>query len=316
MIVSNQALVTIITPCYNYGKFLAEALDSLLLQTYQTWECIIINDGSKDNTEEIGLKYAKLDSRIKYHYQNNTGLAGARNNALRIAKGKYIQLLDADDLIQSDKLRLQVELIESNPSIDLIYSSMKLFKSNAKARVYENFYLPNNITPSGKDEIIINALLEDTFFLPGCVFFKKELYEKTGNFNESLYGLEDWNYWSRAALLGFEFYSDQRDNTKLLCRDHDANMSKVYEKMLKSRVQARTHIIQVTENLNLQKKLTVSNSFINSILKKHHLLLLLDKYQYYFHYGNKLAGLKALFAYSIQSGKPFYIFKKLLSKFR
>ncbi|RYY07628.1 MAG: glycosyltransferase family 2 protein [Sphingobacteriaceae bacterium] len=309
-------LVSIITPCYNYGMYLPETLNSLIAQSYTDWECIIINDGSKDNTEEVGQKYAKLDSRIKYYYQNNTGLAGARNAALRIAQGKYIQLLDADDLIQPEKLRLQVELILSNPNIDLIYSSMKLFKSNAKDRVYKDFHLPNNINPSGKNETIINALLEDTFFLPGCVFFKKELYEKTGNFNESLYGLEDWNYWSRAALLGFEFFSDQREETKLLCRDHDANMSKVYDKMLKSKMQARSHIIQVTKELQLKKQLVVDDNFIKTILKKHNQLLLLDEYQYYFHYGNKLAGLMALFKYSLQSGRPFYIFEKLLSKFK
>lgn len=307
-------LVSIITPCYNYGIFLPETLDSLIAQSYTNWECIIINDGSKDNTEEIGLKYAQFDSRIKYYYQDNTGLAGARNAALRIAKGKYIQLLDADDLIQPEKLKLQVELIELNPAIDLIYSSMKLFKSDANVRVYNDFYLPNNITPSGKNEMIVNALLDDTFFLPGCVFFKKELYEKTGNFNESLYGLEDWNYWSRAALLGFEFYSDQREGTKLLCRDHDDNMSKVHDKMLKSRMQARSHIVQIINELQLQKKLQLDNNFIKTILKEHQLLLLLDEYQYYFHYDNKLAGLIALIKYSFRSGKPFYLFNKLLSK--
>lgn len=309
-------LITIITPCYNYGIFLPETLNCLLAQTYTNWECIIINDGSKDNTEQVALKYANSDHRFRYIYQENIGLAGARNNALSKANGDYIQLLDADDLLEPEKLQLQVDLLESQENISLVYSSMMIFKSDSNTREYRNFILPNNVHPSGKNEVIINAFLEDTFFLPGCVFFRKELYNKTGNFNESLYGLEDWNYWSRAALLGFEFYSDQRPGTRLLCRDHDANMSKAYEKMLKSRLQARTHIIQVTEDLKLQKKLQVSNNFIDGILKKHHLLLLLDEYQYYFHYENKWTGIKALIQYSLQSGKPLYIFEKLYSKLK
>ncbi|RYX81126.1 glycosyltransferase family 2 protein, partial [bacterium] len=99
MTFSDQALVTIITPCYNYGKFLAEALDSLLLQTYSNWECIIVNDGSIDNTDEVALQYTAKDQRFKYINQKNGGLPNARNSALKIAQGKYIQLLDADDLL-------------------------------------------------------------------------------------------------------------------------------------------------------------------------------------------------------------------------
>lgn len=309
-----KPLVSIITPCFNYGRYLSETLECLLAQSYINWECIIINDGSTDITEEVGLKYSNLDSRIIYKYQANTGLPGARNAALHLAKGIYIQLLDADDLIENDKLRLQVDLMETNPNIDLIYSSMKLFKSDFEKREYKNFILPNNTQPSGKNELIINALLEDTFFLPGCVMFRKSFYEKTGYFNETLYGLEDWNYWSRAALLGLEFYADKSSSTNLLCRDHDANMSKVYPKMLLSRIQARLDIIDNTKSLQSNNKLQVSDSYINNVLKKHKLLLLLDEYQYNFHYGSKYDGIKALLKYSLYSGRPFYIFEKLFLK--
>lgn len=312
-------LVSIITPCYNYGRFLSETLDSLLAQTYTNWECIIINDGSKDNTEEIALKYSGIDNRFKYTYQQNTGLPGARNAALMQSKGKYIQLLDADDLIEPEKLSLQVALMETHPEIDLVYSKMMLFPSDALERTYTSFILSNNVQPSGKNEIIISALLDDTFFLPGCVIFRKSLYEQVGNFNKSLYGLEDWNYWSRAALLGKEFYCDDRTGTKLLCRDHEANMSKVYVKMLNARIQARKHIIAITIELKRQNKLHVSTAYINNILKQHHLMLLKDEYQYHLHYGSKYLGLKNLIKYSLYSGQPFYllgIFLKSLKKLK
>ncbi len=311
-----KPLVSIITPCYNYGRFLAESLDSLLAQTYINWECIIVNDGSKDNTEEVALKYAASDPRFKYIYQQNTGLPGARNAALLQAKGKYIQLLDADDLLEPEKLCLQVNLMETNQNISLVYSAILIFSSDSKQRDYTSFILPNNVQPSGKNEVIIDALVDDTFFLPGCVMFRRELYEQVGNFNETLYGLEDWNYWSRAALFGFEFYSDKRIGTRLMCRDHDSNMSKVTVKMLNARIQARLHVMHVTEELKAQNKLQVSMPFIKKILKKHQLLLLLDEYQYHFHYGKKLLGIKSFIKYSLNSGKPFYIFEKIFFKLK
>lgn len=309
-------LVSIITPCYNYGRYLSETLDSLLSQTYQNWECIIVNDGSSDDTEDVALKYVAVDDRFVYVHQENKGLPGARNTALARAKGKYIQLLDADDLIERDKLLLQVELMENTGNIDLVYSSMMLFNSNAKIREFTPFVLSNNVQPSGKNESIITALVDDTFFLPGCVIFRRSLYEQVGSFNESLYGLEDWNYWSRAALLGKEFFGDKRVGTRLLCRDHDANMSKAYVKMLKSRIQARSHIIKVTKELRDSKRLTVGSQFIRNILKQHKLRLLNDEYQYHFHYGKKHLGLQAILKYSLYSGQPFLILKKAFSSLK
>ncbi len=307
-----QPLISIITPCYNYGKFLPETLENILEQTYQNWECIIVNDGSTDNTEEVCLSYVKIDERFKYIYQDNKGLSGARNTALNHAQGKYVQLLDSDDLLEPNKLNLQVQLFEVNLNIDLIYSKITMFESDDANRTYTPFNLPNNIQPSGKNEQIISALVTDNFFLPGCVIFRTELFKQVGNFDENLYGLEDWDYWARAALLGKEFYYDNSEGTKLRSRNHQSNMSKVYNKMLLSRIQARLNIIEITEKLRNQNKLKVSIDFINKILKKHKLLLLLDEYQYHLHYGKKLVGVKAFIKYSFFAKKPFFIFERLL----
>ena len=76
-------LVSIIIPCYNLSQYLPETLDSVLAQTYQSWECIIINDGSIDNTEKITKLYVDKDKRFKYIYQNNQGVSSARNNGIR-----------------------------------------------------------------------------------------------------------------------------------------------------------------------------------------------------------------------------------------
>ena len=91
--------VSVIIPCYNHAKYLSCALDSVLGQSYSDWECVVVNDGSSDHTEEVCREYQKKDKRIKYHYQQNKGLAGARNTGIRQAVGEYILTLDADDYL-------------------------------------------------------------------------------------------------------------------------------------------------------------------------------------------------------------------------
>lgn len=309
---SDPALVTIITPCYNYGRFLADALDSLLLQTYTNWECIIVNDGSKDNTEEVALQYTARDQRIKYIYQVNKGLPNARNTALKIANGKYIQLLDADDLLESKKLELQVALFESKEDLDLIYSAAALFSNQDVEKVGRPFVFNELPRLSGKDEIIIQLLMKDVFFLPGCVIFRRSVFEQVGFFNESLYGLEDWNYWFRAALLGCEFYYDERANTRLLARDHDANMSKVYYKMLNARIGARSHIIQFSKELFDNQRWRIGTPLYKKLLLQHKISLYEDSYEYDSYNQKKIEAIKSLFKYGYYAKKPLFPFKKIL----
>ncbi len=308
-----EPIVSVITPCYNYGMFLSETLDSLLAQTYTNWQCIIVNDGSTDNTEEVALKYVNSDRRFKYIYQENKGLPGARNTALLHAKGKYIQFLDADDLLESNKLFLQVELFEKNNNIDFVYGNMLGFSNEAIDRKYTSFKLANHTEVSGENEIIIEAMIRDTFFLPGCVIFKKEICDEVGTFNESLYGLEDWEYWYRIALYGKQFYFDDRVGTRLMVRDHESNMSKAREKMLLSRIKARTLIINVTEKYSAENKHNLNYSFYKEILRKHQIFLMRETYEYNIHYGSKVLALKSLLKYSYYDKKPFFPFYKFAS---
>src|SRR4051812_48468776 len=99
-----KPLVSIIIPSYNYGRFLAQTLDSVLAQTYTNWECIIVDDGSKDNSGEIAAAYEQKDTRIRYIYQQNQGIATTRNTGLQNIKGDYVQYLDADDMLPPEKI--------------------------------------------------------------------------------------------------------------------------------------------------------------------------------------------------------------------
>src|SRR5215831_15925290 len=101
-------LVSVIVPAYNYGSLIGETLDSLRNQTYNNWECWVIDDGSTDNTSEVVRVYCKSDPRIKYLPQMNSGPSVARNNGIRHSRGSYLQFLDADDLLEKRKIEHHV----------------------------------------------------------------------------------------------------------------------------------------------------------------------------------------------------------------
>ena len=112
-----KGLVSIITPCYNDERYIAETIESVLSQTYPFWEMIIVDDGSADGSAEIVRGFLSLDSRIRYFRQDNAGSASARNTGIRHAQGQYIALLDADDLWLPDFLASQISLLKKTGSI-------------------------------------------------------------------------------------------------------------------------------------------------------------------------------------------------------
>lgn len=110
-----KELVSIITPTYNCGKFIAETIVSVQNQTYKNWEMIIVDDCSKDETEKIVKNYQQKDERIKYYkLEKNSGAAIARTTAMRLAKGHYMAFLDSDDLWTNDKLEKQLKFMKEN----------------------------------------------------------------------------------------------------------------------------------------------------------------------------------------------------------
>ncbi len=125
-------LVSIITPSYNSEKFISDTIQSVLDQTYQYWEMIIVDDVSPDNSNRIIEQYIQQDSRIKLiKLEKNSGPAVARNIAIEEAKGRYIAFLDADDLWQSEKLEKQIKFMQKN-DLAFTYSSYYLIDKDGK----------------------------------------------------------------------------------------------------------------------------------------------------------------------------------------
>lgn len=140
----NDNLVSIITPLYNGERFVGQTIESVLAQTYPHWEMIIINDGSKDNSLAIAESYAAKDSRIKVFTQPNGGSASARNNGIRRAEGRYMALLDADDLWEPYFLEQQLALLREK-NCQLVYGAHKRIDDQNR-EILKPFVPPAKVT--------------------------------------------------------------------------------------------------------------------------------------------------------------------------
>ncbi|WP_160135877.1 glycosyltransferase family 2 protein [Chryseobacterium sp. c4a] len=203
-------IVSIIVPCYNQEKYLAETLDSVMAQTSDAWECIIVNDGSTDNSEAIIDVYCDKDVRFVKLNQENQGLAASRNNGIREAKGKYILPLDGDDKIGTQYIELAKKEFEKNPKLALVYCKAEFFDAKnepweLRKYDYEALLFANHIFCSA--------------------IFKKEDYLKTSGYDTQMkFGYEDWEFWIQ--LLKKEDAVVQLDSVQFFYRQRESSMLK------------------------------------------------------------------------------------------
>lgn len=182
-----KPLISVVITSYNYGEYLEEAIKSTIDQTYDNIEIIVVDDGSTDDTGQIALKYNK--NSVNYHYQKNSGVAKARNNGAKIARGKYIIFLDADDRIASTYVQTCLNALRRKPLKYYSYTDMKLFGD--ENRVFKSIdFNPKHLVENG-NYICAGALI------------KKRAFDKSGGFRD-LEAFEDWDLWLRMLDLGFK----------------------------------------------------------------------------------------------------------------
>lgn len=180
--------------CYNSEKYLRETLDSIVNQTFKDWELIVIDDGSSDSTGLLIREYQDKGYPIFYHYQNNSGLSNSRNKALELSKGKYIAFIDHDDLWVANKLKLQVQMLETNERIGLIHSNWVSF--NAKGYQVTMFSRPQ---PCGM--VFQNQLDDYSFGIPTVMIRREVLKELDHFFEPSLTICEEVDLFLRICLI-------------------------------------------------------------------------------------------------------------------
>lgn len=184
--------VSAIVPAYNAMKYLPESLDSILAQTYRDFEVIVVNDGSTDCTAEWVSRLR--DPRVKLISQTNQGLCAARNTGIARSCGEYIAFLDADDLWNPTKLAKQVEVLEQNSDVGLVYTWVERIDHQGKS-----LGKPFKSNLSGN---ILEKLLEKNVIAPSSVMIRRCCFEHIGCFDENLKSfVEDWDMWLRIAAV-------------------------------------------------------------------------------------------------------------------
>lgn len=180
-ITQNNPLVSIIVPCYNQEDFIDEALQSVYEQTFVDWECIVIDDGSTDKSEERIQKWISKDSRFIYYYKDNGGIAETRNYGIKCAKGKFILPLDGDDKLHNDYVRQAIAIFTEQPATKLVYCDSTMFGAKE-----------GEIRSGGYNFQML--LLNNT--IPCTGIFRKKDFELTDGYRKNMkYGLEDWDFW-------------------------------------------------------------------------------------------------------------------------
>ena len=192
-------LISVVIPAYNAEQFLDETLESVLSQTYEHWECIIVNDGSTDNTESIAKKWCEKDARFRYFYKENSGASDTRNLGIKEARGEYIAFLDADDLYMPNFLKVCLEnLVEKD--VDLVAPKMLEFWDVRNGVIEDED--KKDYLYRGKEGI---ALFLHSNRLTMALLCKKSVMDEVGGFTWHKKA-EDLHCWLKVLFAGYKIY--------------------------------------------------------------------------------------------------------------
>ncbi len=244
-----EGLASVIIPAYNQAQYLKYAIESVLTQIYPLWECIVVDDGSTDETKQIITQFNHAG--IRYVYQQNQGLSAARNTGLATAEGEFLAFLDSDDMLLPNHLQLLISTIRNDPTAALITGSSLVIDQN-------NQIMPNMLKNGLSGEP--KQLLFENPINVGCILMRHSWQEKIGFFDTNLRSYEDWDFWLRLAMAGakmisipdyvsyYRFHSDQMTknavqmtNASFAVLDKVFNNALIPESWLKEKNVAYSH---------------------------------------------------------------------------
>ncbi|MBL7952460.1 MAG: glycosyltransferase family 2 protein [Flavobacteriales bacterium] len=245
--------VTVIVPTHNYAAFIGDALRSVLAQTFTDWECIVVDDASTDGTAAIAREFVRADERFNYiRLERNSGVSAARNRAFAEARGEFIQMLDADDVIAPGKLEAQVTWMDGHQDIDVLYGDYFAFRGIADF-ASRGAYRPDEQV-DGSGDAIVARLLRSNIFRLNTVLLRKRSLNDVGGFREGFRYVEDWDFWLRLAAKGasFRFVADR--NTISGVRSNPDSLSSDKRAM-------SDHYLPVLQHLWVHGRLSLKNRF-------------------------------------------------------
>ncbi len=208
---NNERLISAIIPVYNRKRYIAEAIDSVLAQTYSPIEIIVVDDGSTDKSAAIVKEYQ--NSSIRYTFQSNQGIGAARNKGIDMAQGAYYAFLDSDDLWIPDKISLQMKAFENDPDLDMVFGHVVQFRSTQLGTILDQ-----------KDQFVPG-------YIPSSLLIQRDSFHKVGKFTTQWKIGEFVDWYSRALETGLK--SLMLPDLVAKRRIHDANIGIVERKSQK-----------------------------------------------------------------------------------
>jgi len=182
----SQNTVSVIIPCYNGEPFLAEAIESVLSQSYQEFEIIVVDDGSSDNTKGVAARYPS----VRYIYQDNQGVSGARNRGMAESQGSYLSFLDSDDRLLPNTIELGVNYLDTHPDCGFVFGWWRSIGADGS--------LLQQQSQQSLENVDYQSLLEGKALVPpSAVMFRRTIFETVGGFNPTLRACEDYDLYLR-----------------------------------------------------------------------------------------------------------------------
>ncbi|TQI71542.1 glycosyl transferase family 2 [Gramella sp. Hel_I_59] len=243
----NNPIISVIIPVYNREHLIGETLDSVLEQTYTNWECIIVDDGSNDNTAYVVRSYVERDDRFKFFLRpedRKKGASPSRNYGLENAKGVYIQFLDSDDLLHCSKFEEQLKVLIKEPALSIATCKWGSFRDPARLNVKHEYYSYQNFKDSL--ELLYGFGRKNEYFPPIVYLVPKEVIDKAGYWDETIVKNpnDDGEYFTRVMLNSAniffcdttEVYYRAGDESRLSLLDEEQKIRSVIEswKMINS----------------------------------------------------------------------------------
>jgi GT2 family glycosyltransferase len=247
----NPAVVSIVIPCFRQGHYLAGAIDAALNQSHPAVEVVVVNDGSDDQTDEVARGYG---SRITYVSQANQGLSAARNSGIAVATGKYLLVLDSDDLLHPDAVRWLVETADNRENVLCVMGFRNFTDENVRTPECagkppglswpeanpRHSYLPTRFLTENGD--LRPALFRSNLGPPHSYLSSRSMIQRCGGFDTRLKSCEDWDAWVRLVFAGAELVIVERYGAYY--RQHPHSMSRNFLRMAQTRVEVMSRIRQ------------------------------------------------------------------------
>jgi len=274
---------SVIMPCFNHAKFVAESMEGVLQQSIGDLELIVIDDCSTDASREVIEKFVLSDSRVRAIYHGtNLGASRSRNDGIRAAHSQYLAFCDADDVWMPTKLASQLELLEKHPMHEVAYSDAKIIDEYGKEtgeRFNDRFPVPGN--GSGR---LFEELCTRNFVNMQTVIVRRECLEDSGYFDERIKWVEDWWFWVKISYKHSFVYTaeslakyrvHQQSTGRVQRKGYKANRMKVFHRTLRnypeipSELKAKIYYHIGVALAGLAKRKSARRCFIRSLQLRH-----------------------------------------------